>query len=119
LRRLPFDTPVLVQGSAGSAAWVKEGAAKPLTQWTYTRTKLAPLKIAAIAAATKETLMRASIAADTLLRDELARAVAQTSDTKFMSDDAAVPDESPDGILRNATQVPVSGGTTVADIRCD
>src|SRR5690606_31527811 len=39
LRRLPFDTPVLVQGSAGSAGWVKEGEAKPLTSWTYTRAK--------------------------------------------------------------------------------
>jgi DNA-binding transcriptional regulator YdaS (Cro superfamily) len=119
LRRLPFDTPVLVQGSAGSAGWVKEGAAKPLTQWTYTRTKLAPLKVAAIAAATKETLMRASIAADTLLRDELARSVAQAIDSKFISDDASVTDESPAGILTNGTQVSVSGGTTVADIRCD
>ena len=119
LRRLPFDTPVLVQGSAGSAKWVKGGAAKPLTQWTYTRTKLAPLKVAAIAAATKETLMRASIAADTLLRDELTAAIGTTLDATFISDDAAVTDESPAGILLNGTQVEVSGGTTVADIRCD
>src|SRR5690606_36669026 len=75
LRRLPFDTPVLVQGSAGSASWVKEGEAKPVTQWTYTRTKLVPLKVAAIAAATKEMLKRASVAGDTLIRDELTRAV--------------------------------------------
>lgn len=63
--------------------------------------------------------MRASIAADTLLRDELARSVAQAIDSKFISDDASVTDESPAGILTNGTQVSVSGGTTVADIRCD
>lgn len=119
LRRLPFDTPVLVQGSAGSAKWVKEGAAKPLTKWTYTRTKLAPLKVAAIAAATKESLMRASVAADTLLRDELARSVGAAIDTTFISDDAAVTDESPAGILQGVTELVVSGGSTVADIRCD
>src|SRR5690606_35156476 len=112
-------TPVLIQGSGGSAAWVKEGAAKPLTKWTYTRTKLAPLKVAAIAAATKETLMRASIAADTLLRDELARAVGAAVDTTFISDDAAVTDESPAGILEGVMPLSLSGGTTVADIRCD
>src|SRR5690606_23812219 len=67
LRRLPFDTPVLIQGSGATAKWVKEGNAKPLTEWTYTRTKLAPLKVATIAAATKETLMRASAAAAALL----------------------------------------------------
>lgn len=72
LRRLPFDTPVLVQGSGATGAWTKEGSAKPVTSWTYTRTKLAPLKVTAVAAATKETLMRSSAAADTLIRDELA-----------------------------------------------
>src|SRR5690606_34474042 len=54
-RNLPFDAPVLVQGSGGTAQWVKEGEAKPLTNWTYTRAKISPLKVAAIAAATKET----------------------------------------------------------------
>lgn len=119
LRRLPFDTPVLVQGTGGTGKWVKEGAAKPLTQWTYTRTNMKPLKVAAIAVATKETLMRSSIAADTLLRDELVRAIGATIDTTFMSEDAAVTDESPAGILVNGTAVSVSSGTTVADIRCD
>lgn len=119
LRRLPFDTPVLVQGSGASAKWVAEGNLKPLTSWTYTRTKMAPLKVAAIAAATKETLMRASVAADTLLRDELARAVGAAIDTKFISGDSAVTDESPAGILQGLSPIAVSGGTTVADIRCD
>jgi HK97 family phage major capsid protein len=119
LRRLPFDTPVLVQGSAAAAKWVKEGAAKPLTSWTYTRTKLAPLKVATIAVATKETLMRASQAADTLIRDELTRSVGAAIDGKFISDDAAVTDESPAGILQGVSQLTLSGGTTVADIRCD
>jgi HK97 family phage major capsid protein len=119
LRRLPFDTPVLIQGTGGTAKWTKEGDAKPLTEWTYTRTNMKPLKVAAIAAATKETLMRASVAADTLLRDELARSVGVAVDSTFMSDDAAVTDTSPAGILLNGTAVSVSGGTTVADIRCD
>lgn len=119
LRRLPFDTPVLVQGSGGTGQWVKEGAAKPLTKWSYTRTKLTPLKVAAIAVATKETLMRASIAADTLLRDELARAIGATIDTTFISDDVGVTDEAPAGILNSVSALTLSGGTTVQDIRCD
>lgn len=119
LRQLPFDTPVLVQGSGATAKWVKEGMAKPLTQWTYTRAKLTPLKVAAIAAATKETLMRASRAADILLRDELTKAVGAAIDTTFISADAAVTDESPAGILNGITPLTLSGGTTVADVRCD
>lgn len=118
-RRLPFDAPVLVQGTGGTAQWVKEGGAKPLTQWTYTRTKLTPLKVAAIAAATKETLMRASVAADTFLRDELARAVGARVDGTLISADAAVADESPAGLLNGTAALTLSGDGTVAGIRCD
>jgi HK97 family phage major capsid protein len=118
-RNLPFDTPVLVQGSGGTAQWVKEGTAKPLTQWTYTRTKLAPLKVAAIAAVTQETLMRASVAADAFLRDELARAVGARVDSTLISDDAAVADESPAGLLNGTAATVLTGDGTVQGIRCD
>lgn len=120
LRRLPFDTPVLVQGSAAAAGWTKEGVAKPVTEWTYTRTKLAPLKVAAIAAATKETLMRASIAADTLLRDELARAIGATIDTTFIDPAAtAVTDTSPAGVLNGVSATTLSAGGSLDNIRKD
>lgn len=120
LRRLPFDTPVLVQGSAGSAKWVKEGMAKPLTEWTYTKTSMKPLKVATIAAATKETLMRASLAADALLRDELGRAVGATIDSTFIDPAAAaVADESPASILNGVTPTTLSGGTDYEAVRCD
>src|SRR5690606_12074658 len=119
LRRLPFDTQVMIQTSAGTAKWVKEGAAKPLTSWSYTKTKLAPLKIAAIAAATKEQLARASAAADALIRDELARAIGSGIDTTFISDAAAVSGESPAGIRNGVAALTLEGDGTVAGIRCD
>lgn len=118
-RNLPFDAPVLVQGSAGSAQWVKEGESKPLTQWTYTRAKMSPLKVAAIAAATKETLMRASVNADAFLRDELARAVNARIDGSLISTAAAVTDESPAGLLNGTNALTLSGDGSVAGIRCD
>lgn len=119
LRRLPFDTPVLVQGSAGAAKWVGEGVAKPLTQWTYTKTKLEPLKVAAIAAATKEMLMRASTAADALIRDELARSVEAAIDGTFVGTAAAVAGTSPAGIRNGVTATTLTGDGTVEGIRCD
>ena len=118
-RRLPFDAPVLVQSSGGTAQWVKEGDAKPLTQWTYTRAKLTPLKVAAIAAATKETLMCASANADAFLRDELARAVNARIDGTLISTAAAVQDESPAGLLNGTPPLTLSGDGSVAGIRCD
>lgn len=119
MRRLPFDTQVLVQGSGGAAKWVAEGAAKPLTQWTYTRTKLAPLKVATIAAATKEMLNRASAAADALIRDELSRAVGAAIDGTFVSADAAVSGESPAGIRNGVTGMTLTGDGSIEGIRCD
>lgn len=119
LRRLPFDTQVLVQGSGGAAKWVAEGVAKPLTQWTYTRTKLAPLKVATIAAATKEMLNRASAAADALIRDELTRAVGAAIDGTFVSADAAVAGESPAGIRNGVTGMTLTGDGSIEGIRCD
>ncbi len=118
-RRLPFDTPVLVQATGGTGKWVKEGAAKPLTKWTYSLKRLRQLKVAAIAAATKESLGRASVAADTLLRDELARAVNAAIDGTLVSTDAAVQDESPAGLLNGVTPVSLIGDGTIAGIRCD
>lgn len=119
LRRLPFDTPVLVQGSGATGNWTKEGDAKPMSSWTYTRAKLTPLKVTALAAATKETLMRASVAADTFLRDELARAVGARIDGTLISEEAAVTDESPAGLLAGTAAITLSGDGTAAGIRCD
>ncbi|WP_202844791.1 phage major capsid protein [Luteimonas saliphila] len=118
-RTLPFDTPVLIQTSGAMGYWTPEGAGKGATSWGYTKTRLSPLKVATIAAATQEMLMRASVAADTLIRDELARAVNARIDTTLVSEDAAVPDESPAGLRNNVTPLTLTGDGSVAGIRCD
>lgn len=119
LRRLPFDTPVLIQGTGGTGKWTAEGSAKPLTQWTYTKAKLEPLKVAAIAAATKEMLNRASVAADALIRDELSRSVGAAIDGTFISTDAAVAGTSPAGIRNGVTPITLTGDGSVEGVRCD
>lgn len=108
-----------MQGTGGTAKWTKEGAAKPLTKWSYTTTKLEPYKVTAIAAATEEMLSRSSVAIDTLIRDELARAVNARIDSTFASDDAAVSNESPAGILNGTSELSGLVGGDVAGIRCD
>lgn len=123
LRRLPFDTQVLVQSTGGRGAWVGEGASKPVTAWSYRRTKLEPLKVAAIAAATKEQLMRSSVAADALIRDELTRAIGATIDATFVNDDAGSSGVSPAGIRSGvvALSLPSAGsaGADAESVRCD
>lgn len=102
LRKLPPKTPTIRQTGGTSAAWVPEGKAIPLTAGTFTvDAPLQALKVAAIAATTKE-LARAGIA-DTLIGDDLIRACAAAIDGKFASTDAAVPDTSPAGIFSGAS----------------
>src|SRR5690606_12326698 len=57
--------------------------------------------------------------AATLLRDELARAVNAAIDTTFVSDAAAVSDESPAGIRQGVNALSLIGDGTIAGIRCD
>lgn len=119
LRRLPFDVPVAIQSTGGAAQWVAEGAAKPVTEWTYTQTILRPTKVAAIAVATQEMLMRASASVDNLIRDELARAIRERLDTDFIDPDkAAVGTTSPASILNGVTPL-TSSGTDADGVRCD
>ncbi|RCW73818.1 phage major capsid protein [Pseudorhodoferax soli] len=119
LRRLPFDTPVLVQGSAGAAKWVGEGKSKPVTQWSYAKTKLEPLKVATIAAATKETIRRASAAADALIRDELTLSIGTALDGTLVGTAAAVAGVSPAGLRNGVTATVLAGDGSLEGIRLD
>lgn len=119
LRRLPFDVPVAIQTSGGAASWVGEGAAKPVTEWTYSQTILRPMKVATIAVATQEMVMRASASVDQLIRDELARAIRERLDIDFMDPDkAATGTTSPASILNGVTPLN-SSGTDADAVRCD
>lgn len=84
LRKVPAGVPIDIQTSGGSAQWVGEGKAKPLTKWSYDTTKLEEYKVATIAVITEELLRKSSRAADVMLRDELARAIAARLDTDFI-----------------------------------
>lgn len=119
LRRIPFDTPVLIQSTGGTGYWVGEGRAKPLTSMTTTRTIMTPLKVATIAAVTEEMLRRSSIVADAWIRDELARAVTARIDQTFIDPTAAaVAGVSPASITNGVTPI-ISSGNTADDIRAD
>jgi HK97 family phage major capsid protein len=119
LRRIPFDTPVLIQDTGGTGYWVGEGKAKPLTSWTTSRTTMTPLKVATIAAVTEEMLRRASLDADVWIRDELARAVAARIDQTFIDPTAAaVAGVSPASITNGVTAI-ISSGNDADAIRAD
>lgn len=104
LRNVPADVPIDIQTSGGNAQWTGEGKAKPLTKWSYDKTKLSEYKIAAIAAVTQELLRKSTASADVLLRDELANSIIERMDTDFIDPTkAAVAGISPASITNGAT----------------
>lgn len=119
LRSVPFNVPLVGQTSGGAGYWVGEGQAKPLTQWAYGTNILQPLKVANIAVITEELLKRASVAADSMIRDELVRALQERLDVDFVDPaKAAVAGVSPASITNGVTGI-ASSGNDAAAIRAD
>ena len=120
LRTVPFRVPLIGQTSGGDGYWVGEGKAKPLTKFDFTRTTLEPLKVANIAVLSEEVLMYSSPAADVLIRDQLAQALAARLDVDFIDPGkAAVPGVSPASITNGLTPITASGTGTADDVRAD
>lgn len=119
LRQVPFRVPLIGQDSGGEGYWVGEGKAKPLTNFTFSRSVLEPLKVANIAVATEETLRDSSPSAETILRDQLAAALAARLDIDFIDPTkAAVAGVSPASITNGVT-FEVSSGTDADAVRAD
>lgn len=119
LRRVPFNVPLVGQTEGGAGYWVGEGKAKPLTRFGYERNILDIYKVANIAVVTEELLRRSNPAAEAMLRDNLAAAIAARLDTDFINPaKAAVAGVSPASITNGVTAVASSGGDADA-IRAD
>lgn len=110
LRRVPFRTPLITQTGAGQGYWVGEGQAKPLTNFTWTRTTIDPLKVANIAVITDELIRSSSPSADAMIRDSLVDALRARLDTDFIDPDkAAQAGISPASITNGVTPVDSTG----------
>jgi HK97 family phage major capsid protein len=112
LRSVPFRTPLITQTGAGAGYWVGEGAGKPVTKFTWTRTTIDPLKVANIAVITDELLRSSSPSADRMIRDALVEALRERLDTDFIDPaKAASAGVSPASITNAATPIPSSEAT--------
>jgi HK97 family phage major capsid protein/HK97 family phage prohead protease len=119
LRNVPFNVPLVGQTEGGEGYWVGEGKAKPLTRFGYERNILEIFKVANIAVVTEELLRRSNPAAEALLRDNLAAAIAARLDIDFINPaKALVAGVSPASITNGLTPVVSSGGDADA-IRAD
>jgi HK97 family phage major capsid protein len=119
LTRVPFNVRVPSQTGGGDAWWVGEGAPKPLTSFAFSSVSLAYLKVASIAVITKELARFSTPAAETLVRDQLARACVERIDVDFIDPaHAATANVSPASITNGLTAL-TSAGTSADNARTD
>ena len=116
-RSVPFNVKINGQLSGGTAAWVGEGAKKPLTNPTFNNIEIKEHKLAAITVYTQELLRRADPAIDQLVLNDLIEATKVLIDTTFLGAQAQT-DTTPAGILNGVTAIEPSG-TTGAQIEAD
>lgn len=110
LRQVPFNVRIPAQTSGGSANWVGQGKAKPLTKFDFATITFGFSKVASIAVLTEELIRFSNPSADALVRNALAEAVIARLDTDFIDPSkAAVADVSPASITNGITAIPSSG----------
>ena len=118
-RRVPFNVRIAGQTSGGTANWVGQGKAKPVTKFDFNAVTIPFTKVAAISVLTQELVRFSDPSAEALVRDSLADAVIAKIDADlFDPDAAAVANVSPAGLLNGVTPVAGPAGTDPDDIRC-
>jgi HK97 family phage major capsid protein len=118
-RPVPFNVRIGGQTSGGTANWVGQGKAKPVTKFDFNATTIPFTKVAAIAVITQELARFSDPSAEMLVRDSLADAViAKVDNDLFDPDLAAVSGINPAGLLNGVS--PVTGPTSLDpdEIRC-
>lgn len=116
-RAVPFNSKIPSQLTGGTATWVGEGEAKPLTNPTYGEVEIKEHKLAAITVYTQELMRRSDPAVDVLVRDDLIEASKTLIDNTFL-DAAAASTTRPAGVLNGVTATP-NTGTTAANYEAD
>ena len=118
--RVPFNVELSSMTNTGTAAWVGEGKAKPVTRQTYANLTLGITKIAAITVLTDELLRLSNPRADVLTRDALAKAVTYRMNYDFLDPaKSASANVSPASITYGATNFAASGTGDADDIVAD
>ena len=120
LRRVPFNVRIAGQTSGGSAGWVGEGKAKPLTKFDFNAVQLGFTKVAGISVLTDELIRFSNPAAEALVRDGLRDAIVERLDKDFIDPaKAAVAGVSPASITNGVVAITATAGNTADAARAD
>lgn len=117
LRLVPFETRFIARTNGQKGFWVGEGKPIPMSKPTLAGSKLAPLKVGAIIASTKEAVFAAGPVAEAGLQSDLDAGCVGALDSAFLdASNAGITDVSPASVTYGA---PSTAATTdaVADLK--
>jgi len=110
-RRVPSDVTIKGQDGASTAYWVGEQKAIPMTNLSASDVTLRRLKVAALAAVSRDLLERSAPGAETIVAESLRNAISQKVDGTAFSTSAASAGVSPVGFLNSISGHASAGGT--------
>jgi HK97 family phage major capsid protein len=119
LRQVPFNIRMPRQTGGGTAQWVGEGVPKPLTRQSFDFVTLGYMKLAVITVITEELARFSQPNAETIIRDDLAKAVVQQMDADFIDPDNAGTANVKPASITNGVTLTASAGNTEANVRED
>jgi hypothetical protein len=119
LTEVPANVHVKGQEGIGTGYWVGEKQPIPMSALDFNDVELRNLKVGALTAVSVEWLKLSDSSAEMRVRDSLAEASAQRTDTTFLSTSAAVTGVSPAGILASPLSAISSSGTDIASVYTD
>lgn len=110
LRRINFNIRTIVQTGGFAGSWVGEGKAMGVGTMTFDTLTLPPLKVTALTTATREALENSSPAMETVIRDDLVRALSEAVDAAFLNPlNTGVSGEMPAAATNGVMSIPASG----------
>lgn len=119
LTPVPFNVRVAGANQGSSAFWVGQGKPVPVSRLGTFAVTLGMAKAAGIVVLDQELVRSSQPSAELMVRNDLAKAVAQFTDVQFVSPDvAAVANVSPASIT-NGVNPTAATGTTAATLRTD
>lgn len=117
-RPIPFNVRVGSQTSGGTAGWVGQGKAKPVTKFDFVAQTTGYTKVAGIAVLTQELIRLSDPSAEMLVRDSLADCVIERIDSDLFDPDvAAVANVNPAGLLNGVNPIAGTIGDDAESIR--
>jgi len=118
-RRVGFNEKIVRQTSGSSASWTGEAVAAPGTSAPMDNVTVGKTKVTGLTKLARELIRFGNINIEVRVRDDLARAVADQLNAKFVSADAAVANEAPAGMLNGLTAISPTGTGDADDVRAD